>query len=116
MQRDQATLLDILRGARLAIEFTAGLTRDTLEDDLKTQSAVLHQLMLLGEGAKRLSDEFRDDHPEIPWRLIAGMRDRLIHRYDEVDLDQVWATVGEDLPSLITSIEPLTMVEPPASA
>ena len=84
-----------------------------MEDDLKTQSAVLHQLMLFGEGVKRLSDEFRDEHPEIPWRLIAGMRDRLIHSYDEVDLDQVWKTVGEDLPALIASIEPLATLQPP---
>ncbi len=112
MQRDQATLLDILKAARLALEFSGGLTRDALEDDLKTQSAVLHQLMLLGEGVKRLSDEFRDRNSEIPWRLIAGMRDRLIHGYDDVDLDQVWKTVAEDLPPLIASIEPLSMMPP----
>jgi uncharacterized protein with HEPN domain len=113
MQRDQATLLDILRAARLALEFGGGLTRSVLEDDLRTQSAVLHQLMLLGEGVKRLSDRFRDEHSEIPWRLIAGMRDRLIHGYDDVDLDQVWETVVEDLPELIPSIERLVTPQPP---
>ena len=113
MQRDQATLLDILKAARMAIEFAGGLTRDALEEDLKTQSAILHQLMLLGEGVKRLSTDFRDEHTEIPWRLIAGMRDRLIHAYDDVDLDQVWETVIEDLPELIPSLAGLVTLQPP---
>ena len=113
MRRDQATLLDILRATRLAIEFASGSTREALEADLKTQSAVLHQLMLLGEGVKRLSSEFREEHSEIPWRLMAGMRDRLIHGYDDVDLDQVWETIADDLPELIPSIERLVTLKPP---
>jgi uncharacterized protein with HEPN domain len=55
--------------------------------DLKTQSAVLHQLMVLGEAVRRLATGFRESHPEIPWALMAGMRDKLIHAYDAVDLD-----------------------------
>ena len=56
--------------------------------DPKTQSAVLHQLMILGEAAKRISKEFAQNHPEIPWSLIARIRDRLIHMYDDVDLQK----------------------------
>jgi uncharacterized protein with HEPN domain len=55
----------------------------------KTQSAVLHQLLVIGEAVKRLSQDFRRDHPEIPFALIAGMRDKLIHEYDDVDLEEV---------------------------
>ena len=75
--------------------------------DLKTQSAILHQLMVMGEGVKRLSTAFRVQHPEVPWALIAGMRDKLIHGYDMVDLELVWQTVDNDVPALLSSIEPL---------
>jgi uncharacterized protein with HEPN domain len=75
--------------------------------DLKTQSAVLHQLMVLGEAVRRLSPEFRNSHPDIPWALIAGMRDKLIHAYDAVDLEEVWRTGEKDVPELLRFVEPL---------
>jgi len=107
MQRDDATLLDILLAARRALRFQADLTEEQFAEDLKSQSSVLHQLMVLGEAVKRLSDSFRGQHPEIPWKGYAGMRDRLIHGYDSVDLDEVWRTLQEDLPELISIVEPL---------
>jgi uncharacterized protein with HEPN domain len=107
MPRDDATLLDILRAARLAVVFTRDLDKPAFLHDLKTQSAVLHQLLVLGEAVKRLSEEFRTSHPAIPWRMIAGMRDQLIHAYDAVDLDEVWKTVSIDIPQLITRLAPL---------
>ena len=63
--------------------------------------------MLIGEGVRRLSDGFRAAHPGIPWRLIAGMRDRLIHQYDAVDLDEVWKTATTDIPALIQDLKVL---------
>ena len=62
---------------------------------------------MLGEAVKRVSDEFRNKHDGIPWRLIAGMRDKLIHGYDEVDLDEVWNTARLDLPRRIAYLEVL---------
>ena len=107
MSRDRATLLDIAKAAGLVIEFTRGMDRGAFLNDVKTQSAVLHQLLILGEAVKRLSTEFRAGHPEIPWQLIAGMRDKLVHEYNEVDLDEVWRTVQREVPPLRRFIEPL---------
>jgi uncharacterized protein with HEPN domain len=107
MSRDEAALLDILRAARMVVEFKGTADKETFIRDLKTQSAVLHQLILLGEAVKRLSEEFRVRNPHIPWRAIAGIRDKVIHEYDAVDLDEVWRTVSVDIPRLITLVEPL---------
>jgi len=63
--------------------------------------------MVIGEAVKRLSQDFRTRHPEIPWTLIAGMRDKLIHGYDIVDLDEVWKTADADVPDLLSLLEPL---------
>lgn len=107
MSRDDATLLDMLKSARLVIEFKRNIDKIALLNDPKTESAILHQLLLLGEAVKRLSEEFRAHHPEIPWTMVAGMRDKLIHEYDAVDLDEVWKTVTTDIPCLIDLLEPL---------
>lgn len=107
MLRDDAALLDILRAARLAVEFKGTADKREFAADLKTQSSVLHQLILLGEAVKRVSEGFRAQYPEIPWKMMAGMRDKLIHEYDAVDLDEAWRTVSVDIPGLITLLEPL---------
>ena len=62
---------------------------------------------MVGEAVKRLSPEFRAAHPGVPWRLIAGTRDKLIHFYEGVDLEEVWKMVTSDLPELIRLIEPM---------
>ena len=107
MPRDDAHLLDILKAARLAIEFKGPTEKAEFLEDTKTQSAVLHQLLIVGEAVKRMSPEFRAAHPDVPWKLIAGTRDKLIHFYEGVDLEEVWKMVSSDLPELIRSIEPL---------
>jgi uncharacterized protein with HEPN domain len=107
LPRDDAHVLDILKAARLAIEFKGSADKAAFLADAKTQSAVLHQLLVIGEAVKRLSPEFRAAHSEVPWRLIAGARDKLIHFYAGVDLEEVWKMVTSDLPELIRLIEPL---------
>jgi uncharacterized protein with HEPN domain len=107
MPRDEATLLDIISAGRKVLEFKAGMDKEEFLDDFKTQSAVLHQLMILGEATKRLSPETRQKAPEIPWQLIAGMRDNLIHGYDDVDLEEVWKTSERDIPFLIAGVKRL---------
>jgi uncharacterized protein with HEPN domain len=86
--------------------FTEGGKERFLQDEL-IQDAVLRNFEVIGEAAKRLDDVYRANHPEIPWRAIAGLRDVLIHQYEEVDLAKVWAIVEKDLPSLRQSIADL---------
>lgn len=114
MSRDAATLLDMLAAARSAVAFVGDLGAPAFLADAKTQSAVLHQLLVLGEAAKRISESLRSAEPAILWREIAGMRDRLIHGYDDVDLDEVWRTVRIDLPGLVASLERLAPRPPDA--
>jgi uncharacterized protein with HEPN domain len=111
MPRDDATLVDLYRGASLALRFVRGLDREAFLGDLKAQAAVLHELTIVGEAAKRLSQGFREAHPEIAWRAMAGMRDKLIHAYDAVDLDEVWKTLRADLPELLRFLEPFVAQE-----
>jgi len=107
MSHDEIVLLDVVRAAYLVLEFKRGMDREAFLQDIKTQSAVLHQLMVIGEAVKRLSQGFRTRHPEIPWALVAGMRDKLIHGYDVVDLDEVWKTADTDVPDLLSLLQPL---------
>lgn len=68
--------------------------------DTKTQDAVLRNLHTLSETTQRLSDEFRADHPDIPWRAISAFRNTVVHDYLGVDLDPIWRIVTVDLPDL----------------
>ena len=105
MQRDEVTVQDIINAARLVIEFVEGFEKDTFIEDWKTRSAVLYQLTVIGEAVKRLSKEFRAKYPEIPWTLIAGMRDNLIHGYDLIDCGEVWKTSTTDVPDLLDKVK-----------
>ncbi|MFI5385395.1 MAG: DUF86 domain-containing protein [Fimbriimonadales bacterium] len=80
----------------------AGFMRDS-----KTQDAVIRNLEVIGEAAKRISEQYRSAHPSVPWRGFAGMRDVLIHQYEGVDLAQVWRVVETVLPDLLTHIREL---------
>lgn len=104
MDRDQATVVDILNAARKAEQFSEGFDFGDFSADEKTQAAVLHEIMLIGEAVKRLSAEFRDTNSGVDWQTIAGMRDVLIHEYDTVDVEEVWQTVEKDIPELIKKI------------
>jgi uncharacterized protein with HEPN domain len=112
MSRDDGYVLDMLRAATLARDFGTACGQTAFLDDVKTQSAVLHQLTVLGEAVRRVSPPFRDQHPQVPWTSIAGLRSRIIHDYDDIDLDQVWEVVERDLPALIPALELIAKTEP----
>jgi uncharacterized protein with HEPN domain len=115
MWTDEGTAFDILKAARLIRDFGAGLTRPQFDVDFKTQSAVLHQIIILGEAVKRLSGEFRQAHSSVPWAEIAGMRDRCVHGYDNVDLDIVWDVAFRHAPKVIAYLEAI-VPKPPSNA
>ena len=106
MRADEATLLDLAQACRRVAVFLGDCAEARFLTDEKTQSAVVHQILVIGEAVKRLSAGFRESHPEIAWASIAGMRDTLIHEYDVVDLEEVWRTATGDLPALLRWLEP----------
>lgn len=107
MSRDEVVLQDIANAGKLVVQFVRGTNLASFNNDWKTRSAVLYQLTVIGEAVKRLSKDFREAQPEIPWALMAGMRDNLIHGYDLIDWNEVWETAQKDKPELPSKIEPL---------
>jgi len=85
--------------------FVQGMAFEQFEADLKTQRAVTRDLEIIGEASKRLSEEFQEEHSQIPWRKIGGMRDFLIHDYMKVDMKEVWKAATEDIQELKQAIQ-----------
>ena len=109
--RDDSYLLDILIASKKAIAFIEGLAyQDFLNSELH-QNAVIRPLEIIGEAARKISEGTKSLYPQIPWVQMIGMRNRLIHDYLDVDLLTVWDTIQEDLPPLISIIEPLVPPE-----
>lgn len=107
MQQDPSYLLDIAKVCQTILRLTANMTKAEFQQDERTHLAILYEVTILGEVVKRLSTEFRNQHSTIEWRKIAGMRDRLVHDYDEVKLDLVWEVVKTNIPELLDYITPL---------
>lgn len=105
LPREPNYLRDMLNAAKLAQDFVAGVDWKTFELDLMRQAAVTRQFEIIGEAARRISAETQATIPNIPWSKIIGMRNRLIHEYDDLDLDIIWATTQTALPELVKTLE-----------
>jgi uncharacterized protein with HEPN domain len=111
MWRDEAYLLDILLAARRIQKYALGYDFQRFEDDEVLQDAIMRRIQIIGEAARKVSPEFKEAHPEIPWTDIIGMRHRLIHEYFQIITEKVWDTVVNDIPALISQVEPLVPPE-----
>lgn len=100
-------LNDIVVAAERSAEFVAGIDFPTFSRDAKTAYAVVRALEIVGEAAKRIPQDVRDANPDVPWRAMAGLRDKLIHDYTSVNLEVVWRTIQVDVPPLIAKIRRL---------
>jgi uncharacterized protein with HEPN domain len=99
-QRDQLYLEHILESIGRIEQFTDGISKDDFQNTILIQDAVIRNFEIIGEATKRLTAAFTQSHTDLPWQDMAGMRDKLIHHYLDVDIDVVWKTIEVDLPVL----------------
>ena len=112
-RRDPANLWDMLEAAGRIQDFLKDKTfEDFLRDDM-LRAAVERNIEIIGEAARRISDELKQEHPEIPWRKIIAQRNVLIHEYDDIDYKQIWEVATFHLVRLIDQIRPLIPPLPP---
>jgi uncharacterized protein with HEPN domain len=105
-ERDPVDFLrDILDSIDKIGNFIEGLDFDEFAEDNKTLYAVIRALEIIGEATKNLPEPLKKNHPEVPWRKMTGTRDKVIHGYFGIDLEVVWSTIKEDIPSVKPLIE-----------
>ncbi|MBI4965245.1 MAG: DUF86 domain-containing protein [Desulfomonile tiedjei] len=107
MSRDREHLAEILDSAKLALSYASGISREQFLTDTQCQDAIIRRIEIIGEAARRISDEAKAGYPHLPWHEMTTMRNVMIHQYDDIDLSVVWDTVQEDLPMLIAALERL---------
>jgi uncharacterized protein with HEPN domain len=107
--RDLVYVGHMLDMARKAVSKTQGISRETYDADENLRFALIHLIQTIGEAARQVSREFCNNHPDIRWADIIGMRHKVVHDYLGVDEDIVWQVATEDLPKLMTSLEALEL-------
>ena len=109
MSKNFTIYLNDIREVINSIEiFVEGMTFEEFKNDDKTSSAVIRKFEIIGEATKNLPEDMKNQHSQIPWKEIAGMRDKLIHAYSEVDLKLVWMTIKQRLPELKSVIKKIS--------
>ena len=99
MLRDKSSLIDILNACESIERYVENKTFDDFDKDEMLQDAVIRKIEILGEASNRASEEIKNRFPELPWDIMRGMRNILIHMYDELDLNIIWDTVTKDIPN-----------------
>lgn len=105
MQRDLQFLLDMLQSAELVVTYTAQCTKDEFLNDVQLQDSVIRRLLVIAEAARRVSEPTRQTLPNISWQEINGMRNRLVHDYDDINLAIVWDVIQFEIPPLIAELK-----------
>ena len=108
MKKDPQVFIKHILDSIDAVEnYTKNLSEDQFLRSLEKQDAIVRRVEIIGEAVRNISADFRREYPDIPWRKISGMRDKLVHEYFGVDLELVWAVVKKDLPSFKRQIKNL---------
>ena len=105
MKDPRILLKYILECADLVAEYIAGIERDQFLDDQEKQDAILRRLEIIGQVVKDLPDSIREEHDHVPWRKVAGMRDKLSHDYLGIDLEITWQAATRDLPEFRRQVD-----------
>ena len=105
MRDPEASLIDIVAYARRALGYLDGVSVADFARSNGVQDQVIRCLTVIGEAARRTPDAVRSTYPQVPWAQMIGMRNRLAHEYDGIDVETVWLTVVRDLPGLLASLE-----------
>ena len=104
MQRDLQFLLDMLQSAELVKTYTAQCSKNEFVENVQLQDSVIRRLLVIAEAARRVSESTRQTLPNILWQEINGMRNRLVHEYDDVNLNIVWDAIQNEIPILIKEL------------
>jgi len=105
--RDNVHLWDMLKAAQGVVASLQGLTFAKYAVDENLRLATERRIEIIGEAARRISTEFKEAHPEIPWRLIVDQRNVLIHAYDEIEDERIWGLAEQDIPRLMEQLREL---------
>lgn len=110
-RNDTELFQDIIECANRIRSYIENIEYETFQHDLKTQDAVIRNLEIIGEAVKLVSDRMKKDYPDVPWKEIAGTRDKLIHDYFGVNIDVVWNIIKDDLQAFIRQL--INIKKPP---
>jgi uncharacterized protein with HEPN domain len=112
MQRDLQFLLDMLQSAELILSYITQCSKNDFVNNVQLQDAVIRRLLIIAEAARRISDTTQKTLPNVSWQEINGMRNRLVHEYDDVNLSIVWDVIQFEIPLLIEELKSKIPSEP----